>query len=58
MSHIMYPTHDIGQLFLYESGGPLSIHANKFNREKFYELLVIAIIMHDLPFQFVDYEGI
>ena len=36
----------------------MSIHANKFNQEKFRELLVMAITMHDLPFQFVEYEGI
>ena len=51
-------TRDLGQLFISQSGGSMSIHANKLNQEKFYELLVMAITMHDLPFQFVDYEGI
>ena len=51
-------THDIGQLFIYQNGGSMSIHAKTFNQEKFYELLVMAIIMHDLPFKFVNYEGI
>ena len=36
----------------------MSIRANKFNQEKFHELLVMAITMHALPFQFVEYEGI
>ena len=51
-------TRDLGQLFISQSGGSMSIHANKFNQEKFRELLVMAITMHDLPFQFVEYEGI
>ena len=55
---IQRDTCDIRQLFLSQSGGSISIHANKFNQEKFCELLVMAIIMHDLPFQFVEYEGI
>ncbi|XP_020269358.1 zinc finger BED domain-containing protein RICESLEEPER 3-like [Asparagus officinalis] len=29
-----------------------------FDPDKFREILVSAIIMHDLPFQFVEYEGI
>ena len=49
-------TRDIGQLFLSQSGGSMSLHATKFNQEKFRELLVMAITMHDLPFQFVEYE--
>ena len=51
-------TCDIEQLFLSQSGGSMSIHANKFNQENFCEVLLMAIIMHDLLFQFVEYEGI
>ena len=52
-------TCDLRQLFSSQSGGgSMSIHANKFNQEKIHELLVMAITMHDLPFQFVEYEGI
>ena len=51
-------TRDLGQLFISQSGGSMSIHANKINQEKSRELLVMAITMHDLPFQFVEYDGI
>ena len=51
-------TRDLGELFISQSGGSMSINANKFNQEKFNELLVMAITMHDLPFQFVKYEGV
>lgn len=30
----------------------------KFNAEHFRELVAIEIVMHDLPFQFVEYDGI
>ena len=36
----------------------MSIHVNKFNQEKCRELLVMTIIMHDLPFQFIENEDI
>ena len=51
-------TCDIGQLFLSQSGGSMSIHANKCSEEILCELLVMALIMHDLPFHFVECEDI
>ena len=51
-------TCHIRQLFISQSGSSMSVHANKFNQEKIRELLVMAIIMHDLSFQFDKYEGI
>nr|XP_011468655.1 PREDICTED: zinc finger BED domain-containing protein RICESLEEPER 3-like [Fragaria vesca subsp. vesca] len=35
-----------------------STRSSKFSHEKFRELIVEAIIRHDLPFRFVEYEGI
>ena len=31
---------------------------NKINQEEFHEMLAEAIIKHNLPFSFVEYEGI
>ena len=31
---------------------------NKINQEEFREMLLEAIIKHNLPFRFVEYEGI
>ena len=36
----------------------MSMRSQKFNQEKFRELVTFAIIKHDLPFQFAEYEGI
>ncbi|KAL5576694.1 hypothetical protein UlMin_018393 [Ulmus minor] len=38
--------------------GSLGVLSNKFDPDKLRELIVYAIIMHDLPFQFVEYEGV
>ncbi|BBH03097.1 transposable element gene [Prunus dulcis] len=51
-------TRDIGQLLLSKSDGAILTRSSKFDPMKFRELLVMAIIMHDLPFQFVEYAGI
>ncbi|CAH1447057.1 unnamed protein product [Lactuca virosa] len=40
------------------SGGSLTNMVPDFNPSTFRELLAIAIVRHDLPFQFVEYEGI
>ncbi|KAH9722750.1 putative AC transposase [Citrus sinensis] len=45
------------QMMLDRSDG-LSTRVPKFEAHVFRELLSCAIIMHDLPFQFVEYEGI
>ncbi|XP_034229371.1 zinc finger BED domain-containing protein RICESLEEPER 1-like [Prunus dulcis] len=51
-------TRDLGQLLLSKSDGAILTRSSKFDPMKFRELLVMAIIMHDLPFQFVEYAGI
>ena len=51
-------TKDIAQLILGNKNGSLSVSSSKFNPDPFRELLVAAIVMHDLPFQFVEYIGV
>ncbi|CAL8084749.1 unnamed protein product [Prunus armeniaca] len=51
-------TRDIGQLLLSTSEGSIITRSAKFDPNKFRELLVMAIIKHELPFQFVEYAGI
>ncbi|KAH9768720.1 putative AC transposase [Citrus sinensis] len=48
---------DLVQMMLDRSDG-LSTRLPKFEAHVFCELLSCAIIIHDLPFQFVEYEGI
>ncbi|KAH7659860.1 Tam3-transposase (Ac family) protein [Dioscorea alata] len=47
---------DVGQLLI--NSGSMSLSGNKFDAETFRDLLTGAIIMHDLPFQFMEFEGI
>ena len=47
---------DVSQLILSQSQGSITARSMKFNEEKFREMLIRAIIRHDLPFQFVEYE--
>lgn len=49
-------TRDIRQVMIDGKNDLFKI--DKFSQEKFRELLNNAIIKHDLPFSFVDYEGI
>ena len=49
---------DIGQLLLSQGQGSMLMRSTKFDPEKFRELAVEAILKHDLPFRFVQYEGI
>lgn len=50
---------DLGQLVVSHNGdGSMITRSARFDPEKFRELLVMAIVMHDLPFQFVEYVGI
>ena len=51
-------TRDIGQLLLSQEKGSLAVSAKRFDPEHFRELITTAIILHDLPFSFVEYEGI
>lgn len=53
----MRDTRDIAQLILTQSEGSMLMRSSKV-LDKFRELLLMAIVKHDLPFQFVDYEGI
>ena len=49
---------DISQLLLAKSGNTLLTRSPKFDLDTFRGLLVEAIIKHNLPFSFVEYEGI
>ena len=51
-------TRDIGQMIINDENGQMGLAASKFDPDIFRELWTAAIIMHDLPFQFVEYEGI
>jgi hypothetical protein len=51
-------TRDVGQLLMSQNQGSLFVSASKFDTEKFRELWIASIIKHDLPFRFVEYEGI
>lgn len=52
-----YP-YGVGQHLFTQSGGWIKTRSSKFYPEILRELLVVEIIKHDLPFQFVGYEGI
>jgi hypothetical protein len=45
-------------MLLSRSQGSLSVSNSKFCPKKFRELLVALVIKHDLPFRFVEYEGL
>jgi hypothetical protein len=51
-------TRDVGQMLLAGKSGSLSVSDSKFDPKKFRELLVESIILHDLPFSYVEYEGV
>ncbi|KAF5809412.1 putative transcription factor/ chromatin remodeling BED-type(Zn) family [Helianthus annuus] len=57
-SCVKITTKDIGQFLLSSNQGSLLSRNPQFSQEKFRELLVQALIRHDLPFSFVEYEGI
>ena len=40
------------------SGGSLANRAPSFDANVFRELLTMAIVKHEFPFQFVEYDGI
>jgi hypothetical protein len=50
--------HDIQQLLLSGNQGNLSVSASKFCPKRYRELLIAAIVKHELPFSFVEYDGI
>ena len=51
-------TPDVGQMLLSGSQGGMSEISFKFDPKKFKELVVALIIKHDLPFQYVEYDGV
>ncbi|XP_024028942.1 zinc finger BED domain-containing protein RICESLEEPER 2-like [Morus notabilis] len=51
-------TRDVGQLLMSQDKGSLALSAKRFDAEHFRELITTAIILHDLPFSFVEYEAI
>ena len=51
-------TRDIGQLLISQDKGVAVLSSKRFDPERFRELVTSAIILHDLPFSFVEYEGI
>jgi hypothetical protein len=51
-------TPDVGQMLLSASQGGMSAISSKFDPKKFRELIVASIINHDLPFRYVEYEGV
>ncbi|KAL2906112.1 Zinc finger BED domain-containing protein RICESLEEPER 2 [Bienertia sinuspersici] len=52
-------TRDLGQMLLQtNAAGELGPRFPKFNAEFFRELVVIAIVKHGLPFQFIEYDSI
>ncbi|XP_024031091.1 zinc finger BED domain-containing protein RICESLEEPER 2-like [Morus notabilis] len=50
-------TRDIGQMLISRDSS-LSFGSCSFNFEKWRELVTACIVMHDLPFQFVEYKGL
>ncbi|XP_058181153.1 zinc finger BED domain-containing protein RICESLEEPER 2-like [Rhododendron vialii] len=48
-------TMDIGQMLVSKNG---ALQLAKFNPDRFRELLVHAVVRHDLPLSFVEYEGV
>ncbi|KAF6144796.1 hypothetical protein GIB67_016870 [Kingdonia uniflora] len=51
-------TRDLGQMLLSQSESFMSLRAAKFDPVVFHEMLNLAIIRHQLPFKFVEYEEI
>lgn len=51
-------TSDVRQLLLSQPAGSTTTWYSKIHIEKLHELLVVATIIHDLSFQFVEHESI
>ncbi|PON57314.1 Zinc finger, BED-type, partial [Parasponia andersonii] len=43
-------TSDVGQMFIQQDKDSMSLSIGRYDPEKFCELLISTIIMHDLPF--------
>nr|GMC86817.1 putative Zinc finger, BED-type [Ipomoea batatas] len=50
-------TRDIGQMLIGGENGSMLMRSRKFSEEKFRELLISAIVMHNMPLSFVEYDG-
>ena len=50
-------TRDIGQYMIASNKGAIDMRNPKFSQAKFRELLIEGVVRHDLPFSFVEYEG-
>ncbi|XP_017970388.1 PREDICTED: zinc finger BED domain-containing protein DAYSLEEPER-like [Theobroma cacao] len=50
-------TRDIGQMIFSKEHNSMLMRSSKFDLEKFRELVVAAIVMHNLPLSFVEYIG-
>ncbi|KAL4588644.1 hypothetical protein LXL04_001536 [Taraxacum kok-saghyz] len=50
-------TRDIGQYMIASNSGSIDMRNPKFSQAKFRELLIEGVVRHDLPFSFVEYEG-
>ncbi|KAJ9556559.1 hypothetical protein OSB04_011173 [Centaurea solstitialis] len=57
-SFINKTTRDMGSFMVSSDKDSLITTNSNFSQEKFSELLVHAVIRHDLSFSFVEYEGI
>ncbi|XP_042969171.1 zinc finger BED domain-containing protein RICESLEEPER 1-like [Carya illinoinensis] len=51
-------SRDIGQMMLSQGSGSISVSIPKFETEQYRELLIAAIVKHELPFRFVEYSGV
>jgi len=52
---ILQKYEDVGQMMIDHAG---KMKSKKINQETVRELMAMAIVKHDLPFSFVEYEGI
>ncbi|KAL5579757.1 hypothetical protein UlMin_012199 [Ulmus minor] len=51
-------TRDIGQMMISHDTNSLSLSSIQYDSNKFCELVMASIVMHDLPFQFIEWAGI
>ncbi|XP_042958031.1 zinc finger BED domain-containing protein RICESLEEPER 1-like [Carya illinoinensis] len=51
-------SRDIGQMMLSQGSGSISVSTPKFETKQYRELLIAAIVKHELPFRFVEYSGL
>jgi len=49
---------DVGQMLIFGNQGSMSVSASKFCAKRYRKVLVASIIKHDLPFRYVEYNGV